>query len=363
MLGIAWPNMRISLNLPLEAAGIFAMVTTLGTALSSFFSGWILKKLGVGKVILISCILTAISLWGYSISPSYIYLLILTVPLGIGAGSVDTGLNNYVATNYSAKHMSWLHCFWGVGAFLGPNIMTFIIEKLGDWRKGYQIIGGLQFFIAIILFISLPLWSNKDSNNSESHHEKLSGINLLRKKGVIFSILAFPIYTGVEAGIGLWFGSYLIEGLNFPQGKAGIIVSIFYLSITLGRFINGIISDSFTNKNIIRFGIILMISGLIILNLEINSIIIIGIALVGLGCAPIFPSMIHQTPKIFGSNNSEEITGYQVGMAYLAGLIITPLIGLLANRLFIQIIPIMYISFAILLLIITESLNKTIKNI
>ncbi len=354
--------MRVTLNLPLEAAGIFAMVTTLGTALSSFFSGWILKKLRIGKVILFSCILTAIALWGYSISPSFIYLLLLTIPLGIGAGSVDTGLNNYVANNYSAKHMSWLHCFWGVGAFLGPNIMTYIIENSGDWRKGYQVIGGLQFLIALILFMSLPLWNKKNSNDSQIHHEKLSGIKLLRKKGVIFSILAFPVYTGVEAGVGLWFGSYLIEGLHFPQGKAGIIVSIFYLSITLGRFINGIISESFTTKNIIRYGIILMILGLIVLNLQINSIIILGIALVGLGCAPIFPSMIHQTPKLFGSNNSEEITGYQVGMAYLAGLVITPLIGLIANRLFIQIIPILYIIFAILLLVVTEVLNKIIKN-
>ena len=360
VLGIAWPSMRTSLNLPLEAAGIFAMVTTLGTAFSSFFSGWVLKKLGIGKVVFLSCLLTAIALGGYSLSSSFLYLLLLTIPLGIGAGSVDTGLNNYVANNYSARHMSWLHCFWGIGAFLGPNIMTYILGSLGDWRKGYQIIGFIQFFIALLLLISLPLWSNKSSEDNEIHHEKETGIKLIRKRGVLLSILAFPIYVGVEAGIGLWFGSYLIEGLEFTQSRAGLVVSLFYLSLTIGRFLNGIISEKFSAKLIIRYSIGLMIFGLFILNFPIKNTIILSVVLVGLGCAPIFPSMIHQTPRLFGSNNSQEITGYQVGMAYLAGLLITPLIGLMANRLFIGIIPVLYISFAICLLIITESLNLAI---
>lgn len=361
VLGIAWPSMRLSLNLPLEAAGIFAMVTTLGTALSSFSSGWVLKKLGIGKVVFFSCILTAGALLGYSFSPSFLWLLLLTIPLGIGAGSVDTGLNNYVANNYSAMHMSWLHCFWGLGAFFGPNIMTFVLGNLGDWRKGYQVIGSLQFVIAFLLLVSLPLWKKSNNDNSESHHEKLTGLSLLRKKGVLLSILAFPIYVGVEAGIGLWFGSYLIEGLNFSQGRAGIIVSLFYLSLTIGRFLNGIISNKFSTKAIIRGGIFIMILGLSVLILPFKTMTTLGIIFAGLGCAPIFPSMIHQTPKLFGSSNSEEITGYQVGMAYLAGLLITPLIGLLANRLFIGIIPILYIFFTLLLLVITEKLNFVIE--
>lgn len=361
VLGIAWPSMRIDLNLPLEAAGIFTMVTTLGTALSSFSSGWILKKLGIGKVILFSCILTAFALLAYSFSTSFLWLLLLTIPLGIGAGSVDTGLNNYVANNYSARHMSWLHCFWGLGAFMGPNIMTFVLENLGDWRKGYKIIGILQFFIAFILIISLTLWKNKEKSISESHHEKLTGLKLLRKKEVLLSILAFPIYVAVEGGIGLWLGSYLIEGLKLSQGKAGLIVSLFYLSLTIGRFLNGIISNNFSTKSVIRGGIIIMIFGLFILVLPFKEITVISIILVGLGCAPIFPSMIHQTPKLFGSINSEEITGYQVGMAYLAGLIITPLVGLMANRFFIGIIPILYLLFTSLLLLITENLNCIIS--
>ena len=361
VLGIAWPSMRTSLDLPLEAAGIFAMVTTLGTALSSFSSGWVLKKLGIGKVVFFSCILTAIALLGYSFSPSFFWLLLLTIPLGIGVGSVDTGLNNYVANNYSAMHMNWLHCFWGLGAFFGPNIMTFALGNLGDWRKGYQIIGSLQFFIAFLLLVSLPLWKKNINENLEPHHEKLTGLNLIRKKEVLLSILAFPIYVGVEAGIGLWFGSYLIEGLNFSQKKAGIIVSLFYLSLTIGRFLNGIISSKFSAKSIIRGGIFIMILGLSVILLPFKTMTMFGIILTGLGCAPIFPSMIHQTPKLFGSNNSEEITGYQVGMAYLAGLLITPLIGLLANRLFIRIIPLLYIFFTLLLFIITEKLNSGIK--
>ena len=364
VLGVAWPTMRTGLSLPLEAAGIFAMVATVGTALSSFVSGHVLKKLGTGKVVFFSCLLTGTALLGYSIAPSFEWLLVLTIPLGIGAGAVDTGLNNYVANNYSAKHMSWLHCFWGVGAFVGPNIMNLIIVNSNSWKMGYRTIGFLQLFIALILFSTLPLWlKNKNQeNNFGTHHEKERGLKLLRKKGVLLSIIAFPVYVGVESGVGLWLGSYLIEGNSFPQIKAGIIVSLFYLSLTIGRFLNGIITEKFSNKQLIRMGLVLMSIGVLLINIPLKILIIPSVILLGLGCAPIFPSMIHETPQLFGSVNSEEITGYQVGMAYLAGLAITPVIGLLASHISIKMIPISYGVFTLILLFVTERLNLLLKN-
>lgn len=365
VLGVAWPVMRMDLGLPLEAAGIFIMVTTIGTALSSFASGKILDRIGTGKVILISCVMTGGALLGYSIVPAFIGLLLLTIPLGVGAGAVDTGLNNYVAIHYSSKHMSWLHCFWGVGAFFGPNIMTWMIVQSGHWQVGYQTIGILQLGIASLLLITLPLWKSNGNEIKQHHdeeiHAKVRGMELLRKKGVVLSILAFPLYVGVEAGTGLWLGSYLIEGQHMAQLQAGILVSLFYGSITIGRFINGFIAEKYENKQLIRLGLSIMVVGVILFNLPINGLIIPSILLIGLGCAPIFPSMIHQTPRLFGTSNSQVITGYQVGMSYLSGVVITPIIGLLASHIAIQMIPLTIGFFTVMMVFATERMNRLLS--
>ena len=364
VLGVTWPRMRANLGLPLETAGMVLILTTVGTVLSSFVSGHILKKLGTGKVVFFSCLMTGAALMGYSLSPSFIWILFFTIPLGIGAGAVDTGLNNYVANNFSSRHMSWLHCFWGVGAFIGPNIMNLAIVNFDSWRFGYKLIGGLQLIISLILLLTLPLWKiNKNSENitEGEHHEKVRGLKLLKKKGVLLSILAFPIYMGIEGGVGLWLGSYLIEAKNIPQLRVGIIVSLFYLSITIGRFLNGLITSYFTNKQLIRGGIIILIIGIILFGLPSNVLIVPSIILLGLGCAPIFPSMIHETPKSFGKNNSEIITGYQVGMAYSAGILITPLVGVLVSAISLNILPIILAIFILVLLVITERMNFVIE--
>lgn len=371
-LGVAWPTMRHSLSLPLEAAGIFVMVTTLCTTISSFMSGHFLGKLGTGKVVFISCVMTGLALLGYSISPSFGWLLLLTIPLGLGAGAVDTGLNNYVAVHYSSRQMSWLHCFWGVGAFFGPNIMNFMIVRTTHWEVGYRVIGLTQLAIALLLFISLPLWKqneNKHASSTEEHEkaapvsrliltEKLKGLVLLRKKGVLLSILVFPLYVGVEGGTGLWLGSYLIDGMGLPQIRAGIIVSLFYLSITVGRFLNGLIAERFTNKQLIRMGLVILVVGVFLLNIPFKFLLIPSVLLLGLGCAPIFPSMVHETPQLFGKINSQAITGFQIGSAYLSGVVITPIIGLLASHLSIQMIPIMIGLFSVIMILSTERLNS-----
>jgi fucose permease len=364
VLGVAWPTMRHSLGLPLEAAGIFTMVTTLGTAFSSFVSGHILGKLGTGRVVFASCAMTGLALLGYSASPSFAWLLLLTIPLGIGAGAVDTGLNNYVANNYSSRQMSWLHCFWGVGAFLGPNIMNALIVRSDSWRSGYRIIGFTQLSIALVLLATLPLWKNhggQKNTQEETQHAKVRGMDLFRKKGVVLSILAFPLYVAVEAGTGLWLGSYLIEGRGMAQSRAGMLVAAFYASITAGRFLNGFIAEKLTNKSLIRIGVLVMCAGVALFNVPVDYLLIPGILLLGLGCAPIFPSMIHQTPRLFGSANSEAITGYQVGMAYLSGVFLTPVIGLLASRVSIAMIPFSIGFFTLTILFITERLNRAVR--
>lgn len=312
LLGTAWPAMRSSLNLPLEAAGIFMSISTLSTAFSSFVSGHVIKKLGTGKVTFISCVMTGSMLVGYSLAPSYIWLLLFTLPLGLGAGAVDTGLNNYVAKNFSARHMSWLHCFWGVGASIGPNVMTYAIAKANNWRIGYRIIGFTQLSLSIILLLSLPLWKEKadGANAEELAQRETSKLSIFQNKGVLLAIIAFPLYIGIEAGTGSWLGSLLVEGRGISQETAGLWISLFYASITVGRFISGFITSRMTNRQMIRAGLFIAIIGTVIFAIPEASLTLPGIILIGLGCAPVFPCMVHETPRRFGSNQSEVITGY-----------------------------------------------------
>jgi fucose permease len=365
--GVAWSSIRKSFMLPVEAAGIFAIISTMGTTISSFSSGFIIKRLGTGKLVFISCVLTGTALLGFSFANSYVWFILLTIPLGLGAGAVDTSLNNYVAKNYSSTHMSWLHCFWGIGAFAGPNIMTMIIAYFNDWKAGYMTIGLIQLSISVLLFLSLPLWKmneSKPEDGGTEPHPELKGIKLLKKKGVLLSILAFPIYVSIEGGMGLWLGTYLIEGRSLPQINAGVTVSVFYACITIGRFVNGILARYLSDRTLIRMGICTMCSGILLLNLPVNFILVIAVILLGLGCAPVYPAMIHATPKLFGQNNSIAVTGYQIGMANVSFITLVPLIGLLAGRISMTVIPVCFAVSAALFIVITEVLNiKTRVNL
>ncbi len=358
LLGVAWPSMRISLNLPLEAAGTFIMISTLCTAISSFISGHVISRLGTGRVTFLSCVITGSMLLAYSFAPSYPWLLLFTIPLGFGAGAVDTGLNNYVAAHFSSRHMSWLHCFWGVGASVGPNIMMLAIDRKNSWQIGYRITGMIQLSLAVILLASLPLWKLNGKGAERSGNPRSNAINVLRSKGVLLSVIAFPLYIGIEAGTGAWLGSLLVEGRNIDKVTAGVWVSMFYVSITAGRFLTGFITAGISNRRLIRGGILLSMAGAVILALPFKALILPGVICTGLGCAPIFPCMVHETPRRFGKDQSEIITGYQVGMAYFAGVSIIPLIGLLAGRISLEIIPYCVLLFAMLTLVVTERLNR-----
>lgn len=358
LLGVAWPTMRLSLNLPLEAAGMFVMITTLMTAISSFVSGYIIRRLGTGRVTFISCVLTGSALLGYSMAPTFAWLLLFTIPLGFGAGAVDTGLNNYVAKHYSSRHMSWLHCFWGVGAFVGPNVMTYTIAQANSWRLGYQTIGITQLVLSVILLLSLSLWKEKEALEESAEQMKVTAGNILKQPGVWLAIIAFPLYIGVEGGTGMWLGSLLVEKRGIPQVTAGIWVSLFYLSITVGRFLSGFITSRLTNRQMIRGGLGIAMFGAALLAAPIKALTLPGIILIGLGCAPVFPCMVHETPRRFGHDRSEVITGYQVGMAYISGVVIIPLMGLFAGKVSLEVIPASVIFFAVLTVVFTERLNK-----
>lgn len=362
VMGVAWPSMRLFLGLPLEAGGIFSMVATIGTVTSGFMSGWVLRRVGTGKVVLISCIMTGLALLGYGFAPNFWWLLLLTIPLGLGGGSVDAGLNHYVATYYSARHMNWLHSFWGVGAFIGPNIMTLMIVYLGGYQAGYRLIGGIQLVIALFIFMSLPLWTRNKAprvvTEENANHEEAKGWALIKKPGVFLAILVFPIYVGAEFGVGYWLGSYLIEYKMIPQLTAGVMVATFFGGIAVGRFLNGIASEKFSGKVLIRFGLLLLSIGVIFMMFSGPLLLKGAIILMGLGCAPIYPAVVHMTPGWFGMENSKSIIGYQVGSSYLSGLLLIPLVGALSSWIGLWIYPVLIAVLVGILIIITERLHR-----
>ncbi|MFY0762203.1 MFS transporter [Metabacillus dongyingensis] len=374
LLGVAWPAMQSDFGAPLETAGFLFMTIAGGTIISSLASGRILKRFGTGNVTFVSCLMTACALLGFHFSPSVIWLVLCTIPLGLGAGSVDAGLNDYVATHYKAHHMSWLHCFWGVGATFGPIIMAQFISGQHSWRDGYFAISGIQFALVVILFLTLPLWNRvtKNSNNTlneepedsngESYKEDAEDVKPLHIKGVKLALMSFLFYCGVESTVGLWGSSYLVNVKDLPVSVAAQWVSFYYAGITFGRFITGFITFKISNRTLIRVGQMIALFGAILLILPFSSILsLVGFIMVGLGLAPIFPCMLHETPSRFGKKHSQTIMGYQMAIAYTGSTFIPPLLGFIASHSTIGIFPFCIVVFVAAMFLSSEKLNTLLK--
>lgn len=369
ILGAAWPVMQPDLGVPLEAAGYLFMTIAGCTIISSLVSGAILKRFGTGKVTLVSCLMTAVALLGFSVAPSLIWLFACAIPLGLGAGAVDSGLNHYVASHYKAHHMSWLHCFWGVGATLGPIVMAHYIAGQASWTSGYMAISGLQFSLVIILLLTLPLWGKvrrsplfeQDMTDEEAISDQ-KNVSPLKIKGVPFALLTFLFYCSVEAGVGLWGSSYLVETKGVPAAAAAQWVSFYYAGITVGRFITGFVTFKISNRTLIRTGQLIAITGALLLLLPLPAAVsLTGFIMIGLGLAPIFPCMLHETPARFGKTHAQSIMGYQMAVAYTGSTFMPPLIGFLAASFTLGIFPVCVFAFTALMLFSSEKLNRIIK--
>jgi fucose permease len=375
LLGAAWPVMQSDFGAPLETAGFLFMTIAGGTIISSLVSGKVLKRFGTGKVTFVSVFMTAGALLGFHFAPSVVWLIVCAIPLGLGAGAVDAGLNDYVATNYKAHHMSWLHCFWGVGATLGPIILAQFISEENSWRNGYFVISGIQFALVIILLFTLPLW-NKVTKNSNitlteatedskdvMNDDDAKDVKPLQINGVKLALVSFLFYCGVEATMGLWGSSFLVNVKGLSAATAAGWVSFYYAGITIGRFITGFITFKTTNRTLIRMGQIIALTGAIILFLPLPSIFsLVGFIIVGLGLAPIFPCMLHETPTRFGKKHSQTIMGYQMAVAYTGTTFIPPLLGFIASHSTIGIFPICIVIFVAAMILSSEKLNSLLKN-
>lgn len=363
LLGSAWPSMHGQLNVPVSYAGIISMIISAGTIISSLFSDKMNRRLGTGKVTAISVGLTAISLLGFSLSGSFFMLCVIALPYGLGAGAVDAALNNYVALHYKARHMSWLHCFWGVGATIGPYIMGACLTGGLKWSSGYQIIGILQVILTAILIFSLPLWKKSNEAEEEGQTQNKVGMGkLLRLPGVKEVLIAFFCYCAVEQTAGLWGASYMVMERGMSAENAAKWASLFYLGITIGRFICGFISMRMSDKAMIRLGQGMIAVGILLLIFPWGNLIMcIGLVVVGLGCAPIYPSIIHETPTNFGAGLSQALIGMQMAFAYVGTTVMPPLFGVLAGSVGIWLYPFYLLIITLLMIWMVEKLNKVPK--
>ncbi len=358
LLGSAWPVMQLELGVPLSFAGIVSMTIAGGTVISSLLSDWLNKKLGTALVTGISVLLTAGALFGFSISNSFLLICLFSIPYGLGAGAIDAALNNYVALHYKARHMSWLHCFWGVGAAVSPYIMGSFLAQNNNWQGGYRTVSIIQIVITVIIFASLPLWKRNESEEIKIEKPKtlkqVFGIS-----GVIYILVAFLCYCGAETTAGLWATSYLVFEKGISEYVAAKFASLFYIGITAGRFVCGFVTDRIGDKNMIRIGLGVIAAGTVAVWLPANVILLplAGLVTIGVGCAPIYPSIIHSTPYNFGKENSQAIIGVQMASAYVGSTFMPPIFGLIAQNVSISLYPLYLIVLILVLYIMTEKLN------
>jgi len=341
LLGAAWPNMYPEFQVPVSYAGAISMIIAFGTIISSLQSDRLTRKFGTGKVTTVSVGITALALWGFSISHSFILLCLWAIPYGLGAGSVDASLNNYVALHYASKHMSWLHCMWGIGATLGPYIMGAALTGGATWNTGYRIISVVQVILTAVLVFSLPKWKKQNTLSGGATSKKaLSLKEILSIPGTKAIMVCFFCYCAIEQTTMLWASSYLNLEKGVDAKMAASFAGMFCIGITVGRGINGFIAMKLKDRQMIRMGQAIILNGIIVMMLPFGQFVsLIGFSLIGLGCAPIYPCIIHSTPEHFGAERSQAIIGIQMASAYIGTCLMPPLFGLIANHISIRLLP------------------------
>ena len=344
LLGSAWPVLHQEISVPVSLAGVLSATICLGTILSSLFSDKLLRRFGAGKVIAISIAMTAMGLFGFSCSNQFWMLMLWAIPYGLGAGGVDAILNNYVALHYKAQHMSWLHCMWGVGASISPYIMSFSLINL-SWNYGYLFVAAIQAVLSAGIFLSIPLWKKgmqaEEDGGEETVPAALSFREIFAIKGAIPCFVTFFCYCSLELTTSLWASSYLVTKWSFSPEAAASFASMFYIGVTFGRFINGFFAMRFSDRFLIRVGCGLIVVGIGLLCLPFDAAFaLVGFAIIGLGCAPIYPCIIHMTPDVFGKDKSQAMIGIQMAFAYMGFLIMPPLFGVIADCVSISLLPV-----------------------
>lgn len=364
LLGSAWPAVYPGMNVPISAAGIVTFIIACGTVVSSLMSDRMTRLMGPGLVTAVSVLTTAAALAGFSFSSQFWMLCVWAVPYGLGAGGVDAALNNYVALHYSSRHMNWLHCSWGVGLSIGPYIMSACLLHNCGWNMGYRVVSVLQIALTVVLFLSLPLWKKRvepEVASDSGTAQKSSGLgNVLKIPGIPLVLAGFFCYCALESTAILWSCSYLAVVHEFSAERAAGWGAIFYLGILAGRFLSGFVSNRLGDRKMIRIGLVLIAAGLASVFTGFPPVVLAGLLIVGLGCAPVYPSIIHETPLNFGAENSQAIVGLQMASAYIGTSLMPPLFGWLAQHITMKLFPFFLLIFAVAMFLLLEKLNKTV---
>lgn len=362
LLGAGWPTMYGELGVPVSYMGIVSMVISGGTIVSSLMSDRLTRKFGARVVTVVSVFLTAGALFGFSFSDRFWMLILFSVPYGLGAGAIDAALNNYIALHYSARHMSWLHCFWGVGAIVSPFIMSYALTS-STWNDGCRIVGYIQLGIAALLLVTLPVWKINSKKTDAVEQKNIGLLGALKIKGVPFILIGFFAYCAAEATAMQWASTYFVEVKHISEAQAAQFASLFYIGITAGRFLSGFVSAKIGDRRMIIIGASVLTLGIILLVIPVTAaeLSLAGFVIIGLGCAPIYPSIIHSTPANFGAENSGAIIGIQMACAYVGSTFMPPLFGLIGSATDFAILPLYLIVFVVLMLVMTELTFRTAR--
>lgn len=364
LLGSAWPIMQEGFQVPLSYAGIVSMIISGGTILSSLMSERLTKKLTTQAVTVCSVFLTAAALFGFSTASEFWMLCLWAIPYGLGAGAIDAALNNYVALHYNSRDMSWLHCFWGLGTIISPYIMSYALSTT-NWQNGYRLVSMIQIAIALVLLVTLPIWKvNKPAVQQEDDDTEIIGIKgTVQIQGVPQLLLGFLSYCALESTVMLWASTYLVRAKGISDLRAAAFASLFCIGITLGRFLAGFITEQMGDQKMIRLGLSIILIGCIgmLLPVKHENFALVSLVLMGLGCAPIYPSLIHSTPANFGEKNSQTIIGIQMASAYVGATFMPPVFGLIANHISIRLFPVYVLFFLTLMFTMLEKTFRLVK--
>lgn len=373
ILGVAWPSMRATLGMPLEAAGYIAIILTTCSAVSSVLSGPINRRFGTGKVVLVSSLLTATGLLGYSFAPSFAWVLVAALPLGFGQGGVDSSLNGYVAANYASRHMNWLHASWGIGATLGPIVMTGVMAAGASWRIGYRSLSAVQGSLALLFLLSLGLWVSKgeaakaraaesaakDAAEAEGEANGTGRIHGMAHPEPWIQIGMYALYAACEFTVGIWTVSMLVESRGMSVAFAGLLVAIYYASITGGRILTGFVADRLGNRTMVRAGLGLALVGAVLLAIRLPWTAPIALLFLGLGFAPVYPCLMHETPRRFDRHTFRTVIGFQVGAACLGGSFVPTAVGFAAARISLELVAPFTAAFIVALIVLGAWLDRT----
>ena len=360
LLGSAWPTMVSELNAPLWGAGILQMTTSLCTIISSLNSARLIRRFGTGRLTAISCALTATALLGMSLVPHYAFLLLLCIPLGLGAGAVDAAINNYVALHCEPRHMNWLHCFWGVGTIISPMVMSAVLAAGMRWTAGYRGVSAMQLALSIVLFSTLKLWQDASAQGEERSAKVLTVRQVLSLPGAKQGLLNFTCYCAVESTFMLWSATYLVMVRGMDAARAASMGGLFFIGITVGRGVSGFIAMKLKPRQMVRLGQTLMAAAGVLLLVPGTAVTLAGILLMGLGCAPVYPNIVQDTPRNYGAENSQAVIGVQMAFAYIGSLFMPTIFGWIASALGYGILPVFALVFTAVMIALFNSQQRIV---